>query len=268
MSFPSAGRVHRALRRTGGHRGLWDRIAPTAPSPEPRWRPSWCGPLTWPKPDQPVSVTPRATSTPPTSTGWPPPVSPQGLLNRAAAVLPRRSRKDGHLPRPRPRHHPNTGTPCASRHLQGRQYRILADTNRRHHRCWGLRPGRLTRQKAYKAIAAGGDHSCAIRTDDTITCWGYNDFGQADAPEGTYKAISAGGVRTCAIRTDGTLACWGYLFSGQADPPSGTYKSLSTSGDHTCAIRADDAIVCWGDNDYLQADEPGIYARYNWRSTG
>ncbi|MDE0162479.1 MAG: RCC1 domain-containing protein, partial [Acidimicrobiaceae bacterium] len=28
-------------------------------------------------------------------------------------------------------------------------------------------------------------HSCGLRTDDTITCWGDNEYGQADAPAGT-----------------------------------------------------------------------------------
>ena len=41
----------------------------------------------------------------------------------------------------------------------------------------------------FSAIAAGIFHSCGLRTDGTITCWGANDSGQAD----------------------GTIVCWGNL---------------------------------------------------------
>ena len=34
----------------------------------------------------------------------------------------------------------------------------------------------------YTAITAGGAHSCALKTDNTITCWGDNGDGQADPP--------------------------------------------------------------------------------------
>ena len=86
----------------------------------------------------------------------------------------------------------------------------------------------------YKTISG----TCAIGTDDTITCWGNNDYGQADAPAGTYKTISG----ACAIGTDDTITCWGNNDYGQADAPVGTYKTISG----TCAIGTDDTITCWG----------------------
>ena len=33
---------------------------------------------------------------------------------------------------------------------------------------------------SFVAIAAGVAHTCAVRTDGTAQCWGWNDFGQAD----------------------------------------------------------------------------------------
>ena len=39
----------------------------------------------------------------------------------------------------------------------------------------------------YSAVSAGGDHSCGLRTNGTITCWGNNDEGQATAPDGQYS---------------------------------------------------------------------------------
>ena len=113
---------------------------------------------------------------------------------------------------------------------------------------------------AYKAVAAGSWHSCAVATDDTITCWGSNRFGQADAPAGTYKAVAADTWHSCAVATDDTITCWGHNSDGQADPPSGTYKAVAAGSWHSCAVATDDTITCWGSNRFGQADAPaGTY---------
>src|SRR4051794_31415380 len=46
------------------------------------------------------------------------------------------------------------------------------------------------------AVSAGGGHSCGLRTDGTVSCWGDNSDGQASAPAGTFSAVSAGGVHS------------------------------------------------------------------------
>ena len=69
----------------------------------------------------------------------------------------------------------------------------------------------------YKAITAGTDHTCALRLDNTITCWGDNQYGEANAPDGTYKAITAGANHTCALRADDGISCWGLLNVRTAD---------------------------------------------------
>src|SRR5881628_599235 len=35
-------------------------------------------------------------------------------------------------------------------------------------------------------VSAGGYHSCALRTDGTVACWGLNRYGQATAPAGVF----------------------------------------------------------------------------------
>ena len=60
----------------------------------------------------------------------------------------------------------------------------------------------------YSAVTAGGGHSCGLRTNGTITCWGNNFWGQATAPDGQYSAVTAGS-HTCELRTNGTITCWG-----------------------------------------------------------
>ncbi|MCY4665337.1 MAG: RCC1 domain-containing protein [Acidimicrobiaceae bacterium] len=60
-----------------------------------------------------------------------------------------------------------------------------------------------------QAVSAGGVHSCGLRTDATITCWGDNEHDQASAPAGTFRAVSAGEDHSCGLRTDDTIICWG-----------------------------------------------------------
>ncbi|MCY4434616.1 MAG: hypothetical protein OXE45_13225 [bacterium] len=107
------------------------------------------------------------------------------------------------------------------------------------------------------AISAGGGHSCAIRADNTIECWGHNFYGQADAPEGQFTAISAGLNHSCAIRADNTIACWGDNRYGQLDAPEGQFTAIAAGDDHSCAIRADNTIACWGINRGGEVDAPG-----------
>ena len=45
----------------------------------------------------------------------------------------------------------------------------------------------------FKAVTAGWFHSCGLRSNDTITCWGDNGYGQADAPAGTFGPAGGGG---------------------------------------------------------------------------
>jgi hypothetical protein len=95
-------------------------------------------------------------------------------------------------------------------------------------------------------VASGGAHTCALKLDDTIVCWGLNNHGQAAPPAGAFSAVSAGTLHTCAIRADDTIACWGKNADGESTPPSGTFKSVSAGGDHSCGLRTDDTLVCWG----------------------
>ena len=107
---------------------------------------------------------------------------------------------------------------------------------------------------AYKSVTAGSSHTCAIASDDTITCWGSNSFRQSDAPDGAYKTVTAGFAHTCAIASDDTITCWGDNTYGEADAPEGAYKSVTAGANHTCALAFDDTITCWGYNDYGRAD--------------
>jgi hypothetical protein len=73
---------------------------------------------------------------------------------------------------------------------------------------------------------------------------------------GTSPQVSAGGWHTCGVKTDGTVACWGWDYYGQASPPAGTFSQVSVGGWHTCGVKRDGTLACWGDDTYGQATPP------------
>ena len=134
--------------------------------------------------------------------------------------------------------------------------------HQRHHHLLGLERVRAERRAQRPihrgaSLRSGGGHSCALRTDGTITCWGWNRDGQSDAPSGQYTAVSAGSVHSCALRTDGTITCWGWNEYGQsrrAQRPQ--YTAIAAGSEHSCALRTDGTITCWGYNKWGQSDAP------------
>ena len=52
-------------------------------------------------------------------------------------------------------------------------------------------------------------HTCGVRTDGSLECWGRDHYDQATPPDGEFTSVSAGSTHTCGVRTDGTVACWG-----------------------------------------------------------
>ena len=112
----------------------------------------------------------------------------------------------------------------------------------------------------FPSISAGQEHTCAIKTNDTVACWGWNAFGQATVPTdlGTVKQITGGYNHTCAIKTNDTATCWGYNGDGQVSVPAGlgTVKQITAGGSHTCAIKTNGTAACWGRSSEGQASVP------------
>jgi alpha-tubulin suppressor-like RCC1 family protein len=106
-----------------------------------------------------------------------------------------------------------------------------------------------------KTIDAGAAHTCGVKTDGTVECWGANSlFGQSTPPDARFSQISAGEFGTCGIRDDGAVACWGHV---EAEPPAGIFSQVSLGAYFTCAIRADGTVACWGGN--APAPPPGTF---------
>jgi len=79
----------------------------------------------------------------------------------------------------------------------------------------------------FAAVSVGVDHVCGLRVGGMAACWGYNDYGQADAPAGEFAAVRVGPWHSCGLRGDRSVVCWGRNDYGQADPPTGDSAGCS-----------------------------------------
>ena len=100
----------------------------------------------------------------------------------------------------------------------------------------------------FRAISAGHEHTCGLRNDGTITCWGEDSLGRTDTPAGRFSTVSAGTFHTCGLRDNGTIECWGSNSDGQRKAPTGRFSAVSAGTLHTCGLRDGGAIECWGSN--------------------
>jgi len=88
------------------------------------------------------------------------------------------------------------------------------------------------------SVSLGWYHTCAIKTDGSLWCWGWNIFGQLGDGSGEDKHsphqimpsgvsfVSLGGFHTCAIKEEeSSLWCWGWNSFGQlGDGEKGTIR--------------------------------------------
>ena len=104
------------------------------------------------------------------------------------------------------------------------------------------------------AVAAGGDHACAIVEPGRASCWGTRgDRSAALPPELASRedvaGISAGGDRTCARLTTGDIVCAEPDGSVVTQPiPGPIARAVQVGGHHACARFADARVQCWGSN--------------------
>ena len=72
------------------------------------------------------------------------------------------------------------------------------------------------RLKPVLAVSSGEHHTCAVRTDGQLVCFGFSPCGRCDVPTdlGPVLAVAAGAEHTCAVRTDGQLVCFRLTFWG------------------------------------------------------
>ena len=116
--------------------------------------------------------------------------------------------------------------------------------------CWGYNGNGQATPPAdsFDSVSGGGDHTCGVRSDGSVACWGLNSDGQATPPAGSFVSVSSGGFHTCGVRSDGSAACWGSGVAGRDTPPAGSFLSVSAGYGHTCGVRSEGSVACWGSN--------------------
>ena len=60
----------------------------------------------------------------------------------------------------------------------------------------------------FSQVSLGYLHSCAVRTDGEVICWGLNDQGQLIAPDLSFEKVSVGEYHTCGLTDAAEIACW------------------------------------------------------------
>jgi alpha-tubulin suppressor-like RCC1 family protein/uncharacterized protein YjdB len=129
------------------------------------------------------------------------------------------------------------------------------------------------------AIAAGYDHTVALKSDGTVVAWGGDQNGQlGDGTTGDsvchcrstpvtvlglsgVVSVAAGSHDSVALKSDGTVVGWGWNDYGQlgdgtttsrtfpvAVPGLTGVKAVSAGAIHTVALKTDGTLMAWGYN--------------------
>ncbi len=160
-----------------------------------------------------------------------------------------------------------------------------------------LAPKLVATNTDWKTLSLGENHSCGIKNDNSLWCWGQSIFHQLGVEGGDttvpqqvaqvgddtdrWLSVSASAQHTCALRDDHTLWCWGFNTYGQLGqvttgsipepskipvvirtsqlaPPDNDWKQVSSGGSHTCALKNSGDVWCWGNNTYGQTGQPEV----------
>lgn len=123
-------------------------------------------------------------------------------------------------------------------------------------------------------IAGGAQHTCVVRSDHTVSCWGANGSGQAGQPNSTavvtspaavagltdVAEVQGGEAYSCVRGNDMTVQCWGDNSDGQLGDGTTTSRStparvtslgadiveLAVGRFFACARHASGQVSCWG----------------------
>jgi alpha-tubulin suppressor-like RCC1 family protein len=126
-------------------------------------------------------------------------------------------------------------------------------------------------------------NTCALLNDGTVSCWGFNSYGElgigrGETSEGWRAAapvdhladaigVAVAERHACAALADGSVECWGTLpnrSSIKAYPspprPAGvrSARAVVASRHHTCALLMDGTVQCWGATFLVNLGDPSL----------
>jgi alpha-tubulin suppressor-like RCC1 family protein len=142
-------------------------------------------------------------------------------------------------------------------------------------------PAQIGTDTDWVSIAAGLNHTIALKSDGTLWAWGDNGFGQLgdggistnrDTPtqietDTDWVSIEAVSQHTMALKSDGTLWAWGFNVFGQLGDNTTDVRyspfqvhgendigyltnvvAVSAGLNHTLALKSDGSLWAWGFN--------------------
>ncbi|KAH7624648.1 putative Ultraviolet-B receptor UVR8 [Nannochloris sp. 'desiccata'] len=108
---------------------------------------------------------------------------------------------------------------CWGKEKYGRMGQISAEKNY-------TSPVRVGKDNDWAEVYAGGDHTCAMKTDRTVWCFGNNEKGSLGVGK-TYRELKT---------------------SAKPLKVAGKYRSLSSNSRYACGVTITGKGVCWGSN--------------------
>ncbi len=101
------------------------------------------------------------------------------------------------------------------------------------------------------AMAAGKDHSLALKSDGTVVAWG-TGTAVTGMPAGLSRvtAIAAGYNHSLALKSDGTVVAWGDSTFSKTTVPTGLsgVTAIAAGYSHSLALKSDGTVIGWGSN--------------------
>lgn len=134
--------------------------------------------------------------------------------------------------------------------------------------------------QTFAQVAAGYQHTCGVRDNGNLHCWGLNANGQVDTggvawlttPERVTEVngaalVAAGVAHTCALLETGAAKCFGSNAEGQLGDGTnlsrfgqvvdvvhiGPFIGRSAAVNHTCGLREGGEVICWGEGYGVEA---------------